>query len=140
MVMTSRSAAIGGRAGNAEAAMRRYPRQLLRLAARPDTHFIAVSEAVKRRAIAYGIAPDKITTPSSIGIDAAKFTPGPVPLLARPPRVVFVGRLVEKKGGCEYLLRAMRMARRRVPEAESDDRRTWTERGRLEIPRRGIGR
>jgi glycosyltransferase involved in cell wall biosynthesis len=96
--------------------MRCYPRRLLRLAARPDTHFVAVSEAIKNAAIAYGIPPRKIAT-NYIGIDVAKFAPGPTPVSARRPRVVFVGRLVEKKG-CEYLLRAMRIVRRRVPEAE----------------------
>ena len=102
--------------GNGGAAMQSYPRHLLELAARSDTHFVAVSEAIRARAIAYGIAASKVTT-SYIGIDPAKFVPGPVPLPERPMRVLFVGRLVEKKG-CKYLLRAMRIVASRVPGAE----------------------
>jgi glycosyltransferase involved in cell wall biosynthesis len=102
--------------GNAGAAMRRYPDSLLRLAGRRDTHFIAVSDAIRRQAIAYGIPPQKVTT-CYIGVDVSKIRPGPVPIFERRRRVVFVGRLVEKKG-CEYLLRAAQIARSRIPEME----------------------
>jgi glycosyltransferase involved in cell wall biosynthesis len=101
--------------GNGGASMRRYPRSLLRLAARPRTHFIAVSDAVRSRAIAYGIPSDKVTT-SYIGVDVSKFAPGTQPPPERAPNVLFVGRLVEKKG-CEYLLRAMQIVRSRIPGA-----------------------
>jgi glycosyltransferase involved in cell wall biosynthesis len=102
--------------GNAGAAMRRYPDSLLRLAARRNTHFIAVSDAIRRQAIAYGIPPQKITT-CYIGVDVAKIRPGPIPVFERRRRVVFVGRLVEKKG-CEYLLRAAQIAKSRIPGME----------------------
>ncbi len=96
--------------------MRSYPRRLLRIATQPETHFIAVSDAIKARAIAYGIAPDKVTT-IPIGVDVTRFTPGSVPFSERRPRVLFVGRLVEKKG-CGHLLRAMAVVRARLPDAE----------------------
>jgi glycosyltransferase involved in cell wall biosynthesis len=102
--------------GEGGPAMRDYPRRLLELAARRHVHFIAVSEAVRLRAIAYGIAPEKLTT-GYIGVDPSKFAPGPAPLSERPLRVLFVGRLVEKKG-CEYLLRAMQRVKAELPEAE----------------------
>ena len=102
--------------GGGGAQMRRYPAALLKLARRQDVHFVAVSDALRARALAYGIAPKKITT-CYIGVDAAKFAPGPTPMTARPTRVLFVGRLVEKKG-CDILLRAMALVRRRLPAAE----------------------
>jgi glycosyltransferase involved in cell wall biosynthesis len=97
-------------------AMRSYPRRLLELAARPYIHFTAVSHALRSRAIAFGIPPQKVTV-NYIGVDTDKFVPGPTPLYERSPRVLFVGRLVEKKG-CEFLLRAMQIVRRHVPGAE----------------------
>ena len=102
--------------GAGGARMRSYPRALRKLAQRRDVHFIAVSDAVRARALAYGIAPEKVTT-CHIGVDTAKFAPGPVPMTSRPPCVLFVGRLVEKKG-CDILLRAMAMVRRHLAEAE----------------------
>ena len=96
--------------------MKSYPRRLLRLAANPNSHFIAVSEAVRQRTIAYGIQASKLNT-FYIGIDPDKFRPGTIPFEVRPARVLFIGRLVEKKG-CEYLLRAMRLVKARVPEAQ----------------------
>jgi glycosyltransferase involved in cell wall biosynthesis len=102
--------------GNAGNYMKHYPRRLLKLAARSDTHFIAVSNTVKQQALAFGIPPDKLTT-CYIGIDVSKFTPSPIPLRERPLRVLFVGRLVEKKG-CEYLIRAMKLVKSEVPTVE----------------------
>lgn len=96
--------------------MRSYPCALLKLAEGCDVHFIAVSEAVRARALTYGIAPQKVTT-CYIGVDVRKFVPGPMPLVERSPRVIFVGRLVEKKG-CDVLLRAMAIVRSRLPRAE----------------------
>jgi len=91
--------------GNAGLRMRFYPRRLLRLARNPHVRFVAVSEAIRRRAIEFGIPGEKIFV-CYIGIDSTKFSPGPVPISKRPPCVLFVGRLVEKKG-CSYLIEAM---------------------------------
>lgn len=104
--------------GQGGARMRRYPTALLKLAQRRDVHFVAVSEALRARAIVYGIAPEKVTT-CYIGVDVTKFAPGLIPLAERPPRIIFVGRLVEKKG-CDILLRAMAMLHRDFPAAELD--------------------
>jgi glucosyltransferase len=97
--------------------MRRYPKRLLALAHRPFVRFIAVSEAIRKQAIAYGIPAVKITT-RHIGIDTCRFTPAPVPVGARAPRILFVGRLIENKG-CQYLIEAMAHVRARVPNAKA---------------------
>lgn len=102
--------------GHSSFPMRYYPRRLLALAAEPHVHFIAVSDALKRRAIAYGIPSQKVTT-HYIGVDIAKFSPGPMPIVERGRRVLFVGRLVEKKG-CEYLLRSIPQVQAQVPDVE----------------------
>jgi glycosyltransferase involved in cell wall biosynthesis len=93
---------------------RRYPRRLLELAAQPRVRFVAVSKATRRRAIDFGIAPDKVSV-RYIGIDVRRFTPRGRPIAERERRVLFVGRLVEKKG-CEYLIRAMAKVQATVPD------------------------
>ena len=102
-------------AGNAGLLMRFYPRLLLRLAQQPRVRFIAVSEALRQRAIEFGIPGDKIAV-NYIGIDTRKFVPGAVRISQRAPRVLFVGRLVEKKG-CQYLIEAMAQVQKTVPSA-----------------------
>ena len=102
-------------AGNAGFGMRSYPRRLLQLAKQPHVGFIAVSEAVRRRAIEFGIPAEKVAV-SYIGIDTSKFTPGRIPIDQRLPHVLFVGRLVEKKG-CRYLIEAMSTVQKNVPDA-----------------------
>jgi glycosyltransferase involved in cell wall biosynthesis len=102
-------------AGHAGLRMRLYPRRLLRLAREPRVNFIAVSEAIRRRAIDFGIPARKIAV-SYIGVDTSKFTPGDKPIEQRPPHVLFVGRLVEKKG-CQYLIEAMSIVQKTVPAA-----------------------
>jgi glycosyltransferase involved in cell wall biosynthesis len=94
----------------------RYPARLLRLSQRPNVMFVAVSNAIRDSAIGYGIPPRKIKT-CYIGVDVRKFVPGPIPVSARGPNVLFVGRLVEKKG-CEFLIRAMQIVRAKIPEAK----------------------
>lgn len=93
-----------------------YPRKLLTLAKNPNVHFIAVSEAVKARAISFGLPAERITV-HYIGIDPARFTPSPIPVTERPRRILAVGRLVEKKGG-RILLEAFARVRQAVPDAE----------------------
>lgn len=64
---------------------------------------IAVSKHIQRSLIAKGCRPDKIQI-HYIGVDVDKFQFSSWD--QRQPKVLFVGRLVEKKG-CEYLIRAM---------------------------------
>ena len=102
-------------AGHGGAALKDYPARLLNLAQEPRVHFISVSDAIRRRAILFGIPEDKIST-RRIGIDLTKFVKGRCPMVDRQPRVLFVGRLIEKKG-CEYLIRAFALIQRIVPSA-----------------------
>lgn len=101
-------------AGNGGSGMRHYPRRLLQLAQQPGVGFIAVSQAIRRRAIEFGIAAEKIAV-NYIGIDTRRFVPG-VAIESRPRNVLFVGRLVEKKG-CRHLIEAMSRVRGQVPDA-----------------------
>jgi glycosyltransferase involved in cell wall biosynthesis len=97
-------------------AQRLYPGRLLAAAAHPRLHFIAVSEAIRRRAVEYGIPPDKVSV-KYIGVDVARFTPSGAGILERKRRILFVGRMVEKKGAAT-LIRAFARVRDRVPDAE----------------------
>ncbi|TYL87174.1 glycosyltransferase [Bradyrhizobium cytisi] len=92
-----------------------YPRRLLELSAQPRVGFIAVSEAIRRRAIEYGIPAEKVVV-HYIGVDVNAYAPGRTPITQRPPNVVFVGRLVEKKG-CQYLVEAMASVQMAIPAA-----------------------
>lgn len=95
---------------------RKYPQQLLLLAAEPSVHFLAVSSAIKERAIKFGIPAEKITV-SYIGVNSESFTPGPTPIIERKNRILYVGRLVEKKGAT-YLIEAFATVKKIVPDAE----------------------
>ncbi|HVX76005.1 MAG TPA: glycosyltransferase [Bradyrhizobium sp.] len=96
--------------------MRFYPGRLLRIAREPGVRFIAISEAVRRAAIRFGISPDKVTV-RYIGLDPTKWQPGSRDILSRPRRILFVGRLIECKG-CEHLVRSFLALKASVPDAE----------------------
>ncbi|AMO23125.1 glycosyltransferase [Ramlibacter solisilvae] len=103
-------------AGHGGLRKRVYPRRLLQMAREPKVSFIAVSRAVKRRAIDYGIPEDKIST-AYIGVDIRRFQPGGLALAKRAKRILFVGRMVEKKAPL-LMIRAFAKVRSEVPDAE----------------------
>ena len=78
--------------------------------------FICVSEHIHQQALERGVPESKIRT-LTIGVDLHLFAPDPLQSRSRDPIVLFVGRLVEKKG-CEYLIRAMARLESRHPEAK----------------------
>ncbi|MGI8817739.1 MAG: glycosyltransferase [Gemmatimonadales bacterium] len=94
---------------------RTYPRKLLAMADNASVTFVAVSEAIRQRAIDFGIPGEKIST-KYIGVDVSRFTPGGLPILKRKRQVLYVGRLVEKKGG-SILIEAFARVRQQVPTA-----------------------
>jgi len=81
--------------------------------AREAALIVAVSTFIKDSLIEKGFPAEKIVV-HYIGVDTEIFSVrSPVP---REPIVLFVGRLVEKKG-CEFLIRAMGQVQRSHPEA-----------------------
>jgi colanic acid/amylovoran biosynthesis glycosyltransferase len=76
--------------------------------------FICVSKFIRDRALEAGFPAHKLVV-HYIGIDRGLFSPSTTTLT--PQGVLFVGRLVEKKG-CEYLIRAMQLVQRARPECE----------------------
>jgi glycosyltransferase involved in cell wall biosynthesis len=102
-------------AGKGGDRMRSYPKRLLHMSQQPGVSFIAVSNAIRLRAIEFGIPATKIAV-SYIGIDTSRFAPGPIPIVQRARRVLFVARLVEKKG-CQYLIEAMSAVQNEIPDA-----------------------
>lgn len=95
---------------------RNYPRLLLALAREPTVRFVAVSEAIRERAIEYGIPGRKIVV-RYIGIDTDRFKPGGVPVSQRGKRILFVGRMVEKKSPL-LMVRAYADVLKHHPDAE----------------------
>jgi colanic acid/amylovoran biosynthesis glycosyltransferase len=78
------------------------------------SRFICVSKFIQRCAVGLGF-PEERTQVHYIGINTRLFTPDPS--IERRPIVLFVGRLVAKKG-CEYLIRAMQIVQSRLPDAQ----------------------
>jgi colanic acid/amylovoran biosynthesis glycosyltransferase len=76
--------------------------------------FLSCSSFVRRRGLEMGYPADR-TIVHSIGVDVERFQPPPAG--QREKMVLFVGRLVEKKG-CGSLLEAMAEVERRSPAVE----------------------
>lgn len=91
---------------------REFLRRRRALWARADV-FVCVSEWIREKALESGFPAEKLWV-HPIGIDLSFFCRDGE--RAKEPLVLFVGRLVEKKGSA-YLLRAMRIVESRVPEA-----------------------
>jgi len=89
-------------------------RQQLERVFREAARVIAVSEFIAGRLRTAGCPGEKITV-HHIGVDTGRFAPGD-PGARAAARILFVGRLVPKKG-LIHLLRAMASVQRAVPEA-----------------------
>lgn len=76
--------------------------------------FICISEYIRRKALEAGFPKEKLKV-HYIGIDLASFAPKAEP--REEGLVLFVGRLVEKKG-CSYLLRAMKRVQKQCAKAK----------------------
>ncbi len=74
---------------------------------------IAVSQFIYQKLLAKGCPEDKAILHYT-GIDIEQFTPKPE--IKRDKTVLFVGRLVEKKG-CKYLIEAMAKVQQKIPDA-----------------------
>jgi glycosyltransferase involved in cell wall biosynthesis len=90
--------------------------------------FLCVSDAIRQKAITRGFPPHKLRV-HAIGIDVARFQPAG--RLPAAPDILFVGRLVEKKG-CAHLIHAMCEVRRVLPQARMIVVGDGPERSRLE--------
>ena len=92
-----------------------YPSRLCRIAKEPGVHFIAVSNAIKDKAVDFGIPAEKISV-SYIGVDLNKFSLSQIPIKCRKS-IIFIGRLVEKKG-CRFLLEAFSTIQEKFSDSE----------------------
>ncbi len=90
--------------------------------------FLCVSDAIRQKAITRGFPPHKLRV-HAIGIDVARFQPAA--RLSSAPDILFVGRLVEKKG-CAHLIHAMCEVRRVLPQARMIVLGDGPQRSRLE--------
>ena len=95
---------------------KQYPQKLVELARRPNVNFIAVSENIKECAVAYGIPEEKVKV-VYIGVDTNQFYPAGLPILQRKKRILYVGRMVEKKGG-SILINAYAKVLQTIPDVE----------------------
>lgn len=86
---------------------------------RQAAQIIAVSHCIRDQLLAQGCPPDQVRV-HYIGIDRQQFQPAANPEAAREavPTVLFIGRLVEKKG-CADLIRAMAGVQRLFPQAQT---------------------
>ncbi len=72
-----------------------------------------VSEPMHQQVLRLGVADERIAV-MPMGVDFDKFTPS-ADVIRNPNEILFVGRLVEKKG-LAYLIRALDYVRREIPD------------------------
>jgi len=75
--------------------------------------FLCVSRSIREAALRAGFPEEKLHVHYT-GVDCERFRP--VAIERDPKLILFVGRLVEKKG-CEYVLRAMALVQQKDPHA-----------------------
>ena len=102
-----------------EEAMNGYPTGRLYLRRKAEllirtSLFLCVSDHIHRKALERGFPEAKLRT-QAIGVDLEVFNPDPN--IPREPIILFVGRLVEKKG-CSHLIGAMALVENRHPDAQ----------------------
>ncbi|MGG6293725.1 glycosyltransferase [Leptolyngbya sp. AN02str] len=76
--------------------------------------FVAVSDFIKKKLLEQGFPEDKVVS-NYIGVDLQSLQPKPQ--IPREPLVLFIGRLVEKKG-CAYLIQAMAQVQEAGPDVK----------------------
>lgn len=101
-----------------EYAWRSFPRHRIYLARRKalmrsGALFLAVSSFIRDRLLRQGFPSERVVVHYT-GVDVDRFSGDPA--AAREPVILFVGRMVEGKGG-SHLLRAMTLVHERRPEA-----------------------
>ncbi len=96
--------------------------------AKSVAQFFAVSRFIKSRMVRQGFPEENILV-HYIGVDTNWFCRPPY--RPRTARVLFTGRLTEKKG-CSYLIRAMALVQKKLPEVELIVIGDGVERARLE--------
>ncbi len=97
--------------------MREYPAKLAKMANDPDVSFIAVSDALKNMATSQFDIPVNKVNVIYLGINPDDFPPSPIPVAQRPLKVLFVGRMVEKKAP-DLLIKAFSYVQKQIPEAQ----------------------
>jgi colanic acid/amylovoran biosynthesis glycosyltransferase len=93
---------------------RLYPQRRHKLF-KSNANFIAISKFILHESISLGCSVERIRL-HYIGVDNDFFQYSKVSLADRGQNILFVGRLVEKKG-CQYLLDAMKIVQMKLPDA-----------------------
>ncbi len=103
------------RSGRAGRRWKAYPSRFARLAACEQVSFVAVSDNIRRAAVQAGVPAQRIFV-ERIGVDCSLFVNDGLPVAQRRPVILFLGRLIEKKG-CRFLIEAFRAVARNMPQA-----------------------
>lgn len=115
--------------GTGLGAVQLYPGRLRSMFRDASVHFLAVSNFIAERAAAIGCPRERLLVHYT-GTDTTFFSPGTLSPKRQRPVVLFIGRLIEVKGG-GHLIRAVACLNDQVPEIEvrfvgdGPERRNW---------------